>query len=86
MDHNIDQTTINTSSISTKVEVQLALLVQEVKRLGDDIKDIKDLSKTDRTLYVTKDEFAPVKTLVYGMVGLILIAVVGAILALVLKR
>jgi hypothetical protein len=35
--------------------------------------------------YVTKDEFAPVKALAYGFAGLILVAVVIALVALVVK-
>ncbi len=34
--------------------------------------------------YVTKDSFAPVKLITYGLVGAILMAVIGAILSLVL--
>ncbi len=34
--------------------------------------------------YVSKEEFDPIKKIVYGMVSLILIAVVGALLALVI--
>lgn len=33
--------------------------------------------------YVSKEEFEPIKKIVYGMVSLILIAVVGALVALV---
>jgi hypothetical protein len=33
--------------------------------------------------YVSKDEFEPIKKIVYGLVSLILIAVVGAIVTLV---
>lgn len=35
--------------------------------------------------YVTKEEFEPIRRLVYGVVTLTVIAVVGAILALVIK-
>lgn len=41
---------------------------------------------TFTTLYVTKSEFWPVKTLVYGCTALMLTSLVGAILFLVLKR
>jgi hypothetical protein len=34
--------------------------------------------------YVSKDEFEPVRKIVYGLVTLILIAVVGALVALVI--
>lgn len=36
--------------------------------------------------YVSKDEFEPIKRIVYGMVGLILVAVVGALVSLVVKQ
>lgn len=36
------------------------------------------------THYVSKEEFEPIKKIVYGMVALILVAVVGALVALVL--
>jgi len=34
--------------------------------------------------YVSKEEFEPIKKIVYGLVSLILIAVVGALVALVI--
>jgi hypothetical protein len=36
--------------------------------------------------YVTQDEFEPVKKIVYGMVGVILLAVIGALITLVLRQ
>lgn len=45
-----------------------------------------DFEKSLKSTYVTKTEFLPVQKLVYGMVGLTLVTVVGAILALVLKK
>lgn len=36
--------------------------------------------------FVSRDEFQPVKLLVYGLVGLIMVAVIGGILALVVGR
>lgn len=41
-----------------------------------------DLPKT----YVTLAEFRPVKSIVYGAVGLILMAVMGALIALVIVK
>lgn len=35
------------------------------------------------THYVSKEEFEPIKKIVYGLVSLILVAVVGALVALV---
>lgn len=36
--------------------------------------------------YVSKEEFEPIKKIVYGLVSLILIAVVGAIVSLVVTQ
>lgn len=61
---------------------QLALLVQDmgyVKRRIDAI-DIKLDSK-----YVRKEEFEPVKKIVFGLVALTLTAVIGTLMSIVLK-
>ena len=46
------------------------------------------LGYVERTLesLVTKLEFAPIRLIVYGLVGLILSSVVAALVALVVKR
>ena len=41
---------------------------------------------TGVALYVRRDEFKPVQQLVYGMVGVVLLAFVGALVALVMTR
>lgn len=53
-----------------------------IKYIQRDIAEIKE-KLADK--YVTKDEFDPVKRLVYGLVGLILVAVIGALLAFVIR-
>jgi len=47
-----------------------------------DISDIKEKLEKD---YVTRQEFNPVKNVVYGMVATLLLAVLGAIVTLVLR-
>ena len=59
----------------TGIEVKLEFILKEL----DEIK--AQLEKK----YVSQSEFAPVKNIAYGMVGLILTAVVGALLTLILK-
>lgn len=44
---------------------------------------LDDIDKKVSSGYVTKEEFEPIKKIVYGVVSLILVAVVGAIVALV---
>lgn len=58
---------------------RIPLICQSINQIGIDIKEIKES-------IVTKEEFTPVKTLVYGMVGLALSAIVGALLMLVIKQ
>lgn len=46
--------------------------------------DIKANRKDDSENYVTVEQFAPIKTFVYGLIGVILLAVAAAIMSLVL--
>ena len=53
-----------------------------VKAIFKDVEEIK--AKLDKK-YVTQEEFRPVKLLVFGVTGLMLTAVIVALLALVLR-
>ena len=57
------------------IEVEL----EYIKRSVDDIKQRLDAH------YVRREEFEPVKKVVYGMVSVMLMTIVGALVALVLK-
>lgn len=63
--------------------ITLALLRKDISYIQKDISEIN--TKLDNK-YVTVETFEPIKRIVYGLVGLILIAVVGAILALIIKK
>jgi hypothetical protein len=69
------------------------------KAIGDIKEDVKTLREELSSHYVTKTEFTPVKDdyvskkdfepvrkIVYGVVGIILATVIGALVALVLKK
>jgi hypothetical protein len=62
---------------------KLAVIANDIAYMKNDIHDIKANVQQG---YVTKDEFEPIKKIVYGLVGLILVAVVGALLSLVVIR
>ena len=49
-------------------------------------RDIVEIKVKLESEYVTQDEFEPVKKIVYGMVGVILLAVIGALITLVLRQ
>lgn len=53
--------------------------------LKDIYNSIQDFRTEVRDTYVTKDEFNPVKAIAYGTVGLTLTAVLGALIATVVK-
>ena len=61
----------------------IEVISNDITYIRDDVKEIKD---NLRSSYVSKDEFDPVKKIVYGLVGLILVAVMGAVLGLVIIK
>ena len=65
------------------------ITTKEVYRLVEDTRkelknDISNLNDKVDSRFVTHDEFEPIKKVVYGLVGLILVSVVGALVALVI--
>ena len=63
----------------TKISTHVAVLNSEMGGVQEEIRDIKNG-------YVTKTTFIPIQKIVYGMVGAILLAVVGAVLGLVILK
>lgn len=55
---------------------------KDVEQIKKDITEIKMLINQN---YVRREEFNPVQKIVYGLVSVILMAVVGAMIALVLR-
>ena len=53
--------------------------------IRDVYEQIENFREEVRDTYVSKSEFWPVKTIVYGIVGTSLLAVLGAIVAQVIK-
>lgn len=49
------------------------------------MEDLKALKKNLEANFVSKSEFEPVRKIVYGLVGLLLTMVAGAVFALVLR-
>ena len=72
------------------VEVQLARFEEQLCSIQEGVNDLKaqlrDTGKVNSVTFVTREEFRPVKTIVYGLVGGILSAVLLAIVALVLRK
>lgn len=66
----------------TNQETDIALIKQDISYMKDKLDGVDAKISTH---YVSREEFEPIKKIVYGMVGLILVAVVGALVSLVVK-
>jgi len=56
----------------------------EIKAIKEDIEELRRADSKGETSYVSRERYAPVERLVYGFVGLVLVAVLMAIIALVI--
>ena len=63
-------------------KTQLAVIKNDLSYIKEKLNDVDQKVSTH---YVSKEEFEPIKKIVYGLVSLILIAVVGALVALVVN-
>ena len=61
-------------------EVKLAVIQNDLTYIKEKLNAVDNKVSSH---YVSKEEFEPIKKIVYGLVSLILIAVVGALVALV---
>lgn len=61
------------------VEAQLAVMANNIEHIRKDICEMKES-------FVTRIEFTPVRKIVYGIVGLVLTAVFGALVGLVIIK
>ncbi len=61
---------------------RIPLICQNITTMHDDISEMKTIMQDK---LVTQDQFWPVKTFVYGIVSIMLVAIVGAMINLVIK-
>lgn len=61
-------------------QIELAVIKNDLTYIKEKLNSVDQKVSTH---YVSKEEFEPIKKIVYGLVSLILIAVVGALVALV---
>lgn len=47
---------------------------------------VRNIENKLEAQYVTQDEFEPIKRIVYGLISVILVAVIGAMITLVLRK
>lgn len=77
MDENRNIDTVGSKSVNINV------VANDIAYIKRDVAEIKDKLEGE---YVTKAEFAPVKMLIFGAVGLVLTSVVGALITLVIIK
>lgn len=63
-------------------ETKLAVMANDIVYIKEQLHSIDDKVGS---YYVTKDEFEPVRRLVYGLVSIILVTVIGGIMAAVMQ-
>lgn len=68
-------------SNNIKLESDIALQAKDIEYIKEKVKHIDDKLTSS---YVTRNEFVPIKNIVYGMVGTILLAVLGALMTLII--
>lgn len=57
---------------------RVPLICQSIVQISEDIKEIRENM-------INKDQFSPVQKVVYGLVAVLLLGVIGAVLAMVLR-
>jgi hypothetical protein len=62
-------------------KVTQAVLATKIDFLTTEVKELKGLVRSN---YITKADFDPVRRIVYGMVALVLTAVIGALIGLII--
>lgn len=78
-----DAAVVAVKTIADAASVAQAVINADIGYIKKDISEIKIMLENK---YVTRDQFAPVKMIAYGLVSLVLVAVVGSIMTLVLVR
>ena len=79
---DVEELTKGLSKFMRDCEVFDTGAAKDVDQIKKDITEIKLLITQN---YVRREEFNPVQKIVYGLVSVILMAVLGAIIALVIK-
>lgn len=75
---------LNTNKgVLTQMAVDQAVMLNKLSNVEDKVESISQKMEKD---FVTQDQFEPVKKIVYGLVSVILLAVVGALVGLVILK
>lgn len=70
------------SSLTTSTAVQ----AKEIEFIRAELKSINSKLDSLNGMFVTQDQFTPVRNIVYGLVALIMTSFLGAVIALVIRH
>ncbi len=79
----LPQSQKSNNNLFSQMAIDQAVMLNKLSNVEEKVDSIDRKLELD---YVTQDQFEPVKKVVYGLVSLILVAVVGALIALVLIK
>ena len=87
----LDERTKAIQSSIDKMNFDVRLQMDSISKKIDDLENrtnrrIETVEKDLQENYISRQEFNPIQKIVYGVVGLILVAVAGAVLALVMAQ
>ena len=66
-------------------DAKIAVIMTKIEFINDAIKEIKSILLDQSEKFVTKEEFAQVRNIVFGMVAIILASFIGGLVLLVWK-
>lgn len=75
----------DTQKMQKSLDTQFGMLAEAVGNIKEDITEIKNDFKKLNEIYTSKMEFAPVKTIAFGLVGMLLLGILSAVIKLVVK-
>ena len=78
-----DRLMVQLTATTAAAAAAAAVVANDIIHIKTEMTEIKSLIEKMDSKYLTRREFEPVKTIVYGLVSIILIAVAGALIALV---
>lgn len=78
-----DAAAIAIRTVAQAAEVAKLAVSNDLQYIKQDISEIKAMLDSK---YITKDQFAPVKMVTYGLVSVVLLSVVGGLMTVVLIK
>ncbi len=65
---------------------KIPLICRSITDMHTNLAEMKLMMKEERANYISKEEFWPVRTIVFSGVGLVLVAVVGAFMTIIIQK